>query len=229
MDNLLLKYMNERVTGMEKKNIEPGPVITLSRECGCSGRQIAERLTHRINERTGTSSQPWRWINKEILCLASEELKIHPDRVKELLKADGKNFFDDIVSSFTVKYYIHDSRMKRVIRDVVRHLAFRGNVVIVGRGSEALTTDIQHSLHIKLYAPLNWKADIISRRENISHDEAVDHVLKADKRRTDFVNTYLSKNQEKIIYDVGFNCARFSQDEIVDAIMKLAEMKSFFK
>jgi len=229
MENLLLKYMNDRVTQVTKKVVEPGPVITISRELGCSARELAEKLTERINSRQAELAHPWKWVNKEILCLASEELKINPDKVRDLLKSEGKNFFDEIVSSFTLRYYVNDTKIKRVLRDVVRHLAIRGNVVIVGRGSEALTQDILHSLHIKLFAPLSWKTDVIANREKISHSEAQKLVLQTDKRRSEFVESFLGKNQESVVYDIDFNCAKFTPDEMVEIILKAAEMKSLLK
>ena len=227
MDNLLLKYMNERARPEIKKPIEPpGPVITISRECGCSGRILAEKLTERINLIINNPSQKWKWVNKEILSLASKELKINPDQIKHLLNAADKNFLDEIVSSFTVKYYAPDAKIKRAINEVVRHLATRGNVVIIGRGSEALTQDIQRSLHIKLYAPLNWKVDVISSRDNISKEAAKKIVIETDKRRLKFVEGYLAKEPNKVIYDIDFNCAKFSVEEMIEVIMKVAVMKS---
>jgi len=227
MDNLLLKYMNERARPEIKKAIEPpGPVITISRECGCSGRLFAEKLIERINLKISNPSQKWKWVNKEILSLASKELKINPDKIKNLLDAADKNFLDEIVSSFTVKYYAPDAKIKRAIKEVVRHLATQGNVVIIGRGSEALTQDIQRSLHVKLYAPLNWKVDVISSRDNISKEAAKKIVIETDKRRLKFVEGYLTKDPNKVIYDIDFNCAKFSIEEMIELILKVAEMKS---
>jgi len=227
MDNLLLKYMNERAKPEMKKAIEtPGPVITISRECGCSGREFAEKLIEKINHKINNPAQNWKWVNKEILGLASKELKINPDQIKNLLNTVDKNFLDEIVSSFTVKYYAPDAKIKRAIRDVVRHLAIRGNVVIVGRGSEVLTQDIERSIHIKLYAPLKWKVDVIRKRDSISADEAKKLVIQTDKRRLKFVEGYLLKDQDKVVYDIDFNCAKFSQDEIIELILKVAEVKS---
>jgi len=229
MDNLLLKYMNERINQSTKKIDEPGPVITLSRECGCSGRYIAEKLTERINQKINNPAQHWKWVNKEILNLASKELKLNPIQIKNILKTQDKNFLDEIVSSFTIKYYAPEPKIQRVIREVVRHLAIHGNVVIVGRGSEALTRDIPRSLHVKLYAPLSWKVNVISHRNNISVEEAKKLVIKTDKRRSEFVNEILTKVQDKVVYDIDFNCAKFTPDEIIDVIMKIVEIKSLLK
>lgn len=219
--------MNERIREEAKKVVEPpGPVITVSRECGCSGRLFAEKLTERINSKINTPSQNWKWVNKEILSLASKELKLNPDQVKTLLKTEDRNFLDELVSSFTVKYYAPDAKIKRAIKEVVRHIAIQGHVVIIGRGSEALTQDIQRSLHVKLYAPLSWKIDAIRNRSSISAEEAKKIVIETDKRRIKFVEGYLAKEPNKLVYDIDFNCAKFSQDEIIEIILKIAEIKS---
>jgi len=165
-------------------------------------------------------------VNKEILCLASKDLGINPHQIKDLIKEKSKTFLDDFASSFTLKYYGHEARIRRVIRDVVRHLAIDGRVVIVGRGSEALTQDIERSLHIKLYAPLSWKVDVISKSNKISKSEAEKLIIETDKRRLKFVDTFLAKGQEKMVYDVDFNCAKFTQNEMVEMVLKIAEIKS---
>jgi cytidylate kinase len=221
--------MNERINQSAKRIDEPGPVITISRECGCSGRFLAEKLTERMNQKMNNPSKNWKWVNKEILNLVSTELKLNLHQVENLLKIEDKSFLDEFVSSFTIKYYAPDTKIKRAIKDVVHHLATDGNIVIVGRGSEAITRDIQRSLHIKLYAPLSWKIDIMRTRENISPEQAEKLILKTDERRAKFVNDFLPKSQDKFDYDISFNCAKFTQDEIIDVIMKIAEVKSLIK
>lgn len=226
MENLLLKYMNERVRHTAKKTVEPGPVITISRECGCSGRVLAEKLTEQINIKITDPEKKWKWISKEILNLASQELKIHPNQVSDLLKAEEKNFLDAIVSSFADKYYVHDEKIKRVIEEVVRGFAVRGNSVLLGRGSEVLSQDIPRSIHIRLFAPMLWKTGEISARFKISPEEAKKVINKVDEQRAKFRDSYLAKNQDKALYDIEFNCAKLTLNEIIEIIMKVAEYKS---
>ncbi len=219
--------MNDRFRPEPKKVFDPGPVITISRECGCSGRVFAEKLTDRINQKINDPSKNWKWVSKEILNLASDELKIHPDKIKTLVNAEEKNFLEEMIASFTDKYYVHDAKIKRVIEEVVRNIALRGKAVIVGRGSDALTTDIPRSLHVRLYAPLSWKVEVMSERMKISPEEARKIVIEVDKQRSKFKESYLEKNPDSILHDIAFNCAKFNQDEMVDIIFKLAENKSF--
>ena len=84
-------------------------------------------------------------------------------------------------------------------------------------------------VHVKLYAPLSWKVNVISNRNNISEEEAKKLVIKTDKRRSEFVDDFLKKVQDKVVYDIDFNCAKFTQDEIIDVILKIVEIKSLLK
>lgn len=225
-NNLLIKYMNERVRQTTKTVFDPGPVITISRECGCGGRIFAEKLTESINQKIKDPAKHWKWVSKEILSLASEELKINRDKIKNLLNSEEKSFLENIVSLFTDKYYIYDTKIKKVIEEVVRNIAVRGKVVIVGRASETLTADIPRSLRIKLFAPFDWKVTAISERLKISSDEAKKIVVKVDKQRSKFKVDYLDKDYDSNAYDLEFNCAKFNQEEMVDLILRIAEIKA---
>lgn len=225
-NNLLIKYMSERVRQTPKTVFDPGPVITISRECGCGGRIFAEKLTESINQKINNPAKNWKWVSKEILSLASEELKINRDKVKNLLNSEEKNFLENIVSLFTDKYYIYDAKIKKVVEEVVRNIAVRGKVVIVGRASETLTADIPRSLRIKLFAPLNWKVAAISERLKISTEEAKKIVVRVDRQRSKFKDEYSLQNIDATCYDIELNCAKFDQEEMVDLILRIAEIKA---
>ena len=229
MENLFLKYMTERNLTETRKVFSAGPVITISRECGCSGSCVAEKLTNRINTIIADPAKKWKWVNKEILNRASEDLKVNPKHVKEHLDSGNASFFDDFVASFTEKYYVHDTKIRKVIEEVVRHIAIQGKVVIVGRGSDALAIDIPLSLKVKLYAPLNWRVGVISERDKISHEEAHKIVDKLDAQRAKFRDSFLEKNHNILANDIEFNCAKFTQEEIVEVILKIAEIKHLFE
>ena len=220
--------MNERITHTTRKVVEPGPVITISRECGCSASMIADKLTHRINEKINAPELNWRWVNKEILKLAGDELKIKQDEVQKIADGVEKNFLDEIAHSFTDKYYVTSAKAKKMIEEVVRNLAVRGKVVIVGRGSEILSNGISRALHIRLYAPFEWKVKAMRERSNISTLDAQKIVTQTDKQREVFRDSFLEKNQPPFAYDIEFNCARLSQEEIINITLSLAERRSLF-
>ena len=69
------------------------------------------------------------------LNLASEELKIHPELLDARMGSKEMGFLDELVASFTDKYYVHNQRIRRVIEEVIRNFAVQGHTVIIGRGS----------------------------------------------------------------------------------------------
>ncbi len=228
MQNLLLKYLNERLEPKTVKQVVPGPVITISRECGCSGRLVAKILTELINQKQKEEEGKhieWKWVGKEVLSLASHELRMQPNKIKSLSESHEKNYFEELVSSFTETYYGQNEMVKKVIGDVVRKIAVDGYTIIVGRGSCAIARDIQKSLHINLEAPLSWKAEKISRKCKMSLVEARKHVIEVDKLRYNFRDHYRGKNNDDDCFDISFNCKHFTPEEIAYMILKLAELR----
>ena len=218
--------MNERIMHATRKISEPGPVITISRDCGCSASLLADNLNSQINQRITDPELKWRWVNKEILKLASDELKMQQDDFKRIVDGADKNFMDEIVYSFTDKYYVTNTKARKMIEEVVRNLAIRGRAIIIGRGSEVLSQGIPRSLHVRLFAPMEWKIKAMCLRSNITEAEAEKLVIQVDKQRTKFKEYYLDKNQPRFLYDAEFNCARIGQNEIVGLILKIANYRS---
>lgn len=227
MHNMLLQYLNARLDPKSIKSVVPGPVITISRECGCGGRLVAKILTEKINKKYKAEDkhQEWKWVGKEILSLASHELRMQPEKIRSLSEASEKNYFEEIVSSFTESFYGQNEMVKKVIGDVIRKIAVDGYTIIVGRGSCAIARDLQKSLHINLEAPLSWKAEKISQKNGMSMTAARKHVLEVDKQRYNFRDHFRGKNNDDNCFDLTFNSKHLSSEEIADIIFNIAELR----
>jgi cytidylate kinase len=227
MENLFLKYMSERLEFKTAKHMQRGPVITISRECGCPGNALAEMLANKLNQKLVREGlQPkWKWVNKEILQQASEELKMNPGDVETYLKAKESGVLQDLVNSFTETYHIRNASIKKVIFDVIRNLALSGHVIIVGRGGGAIAWDIPKALHLYLEAPLSWKAGVISTQKSIPVSQARKFVLERDAQRAKFRDNYRTKYSDEIYYDERFNCKTLSNEQICELVFRSAELK----
>lgn len=231
-NNLLLKYMDERYqkASLISSEQRQGPVITISRQCGCNANQIAEMLTEKINKKYASTSQPgeWKHVSKEILAVASKELKIHPEKVKLLLDSREQNFVQEIVSSFTETYYAHGTKFKKVIEEVIRNLAVKGNVVIVGRASGIIAGDIPKSLHIHLEAPISWRTVMLSKRKEMTINDTRKYIEQVDKQRALFRDYFRGKSSDRLEYDISFNAQTLNPDQISDLIINAAEIRHLF-
>jgi cytidylate kinase len=228
MENLFLKYLIEKHNKVIEESSEPGPVITISREHGCYGKEISQILVKRINKKNVEKygKPEWSFISKEILYEASLELRINPENIKKLLIAEEKSFVEVIVASFTDKYYVHNTKIIGIFKKVIKDFASKGNVVILGRGGVAITKDIPRSLHIYLQASFDWRAERIAIKRNISLEKAKKEIMEIDTRRLNFIHQINKINSDYTRYDLTLNCMTFSPDEICEIIIKAAEKRN---
>lgn len=221
----LVKYLKDRYEERNKPSSDPGPVITISRETGCPARKIAQLLSEVLNQRYQKEPKKvWKWIGKEVFDEAGKELDLDMGEVQKVFK-EKRTIIDQILSSQSQRFYKNDRRVRKTIGQVIRSMANDGHVIILGRGGVAITRDIPRSLHIFLEAPVEWRASIISEKQCCTHKEAMKYVQEIDKRRAQYREYYEGKNTDYTWFDARFNCMTLKIEEVVDAIVKLMEIR----
>ncbi|MFC2137218.1 AAA family ATPase [Bacteroidota bacterium] len=226
-NNILLKYMEKRFSKKKEQITSeiPGPVITLSRESGCPAKRIAKILALSLNKRKESKTPNWKCVSKEILNESAKELELNPSQIKYVFDFEQRGVWDDIMSSLSSKYYKSDRKIRKTIADVIRTISEQGNVIIIGRGSVAITRDLPNSFHINLEAPLEWRAEMISLKAKMKLEEARHYAIETDKKREKFRDSFYGQDTDYTRFDVTFNCMTFKDEEIVNAIIKLLEIR----
>ena len=230
MSNILIKYMEDRFHKNKKHKVnflkKTGPVITISREAGCPAEEISEKIIKLILQ---YNKEEWTWISKEILEKSSAELNLDPKKIKYIFKAEKKSAFDEILSAFSNKYYKSDKKIRKTITKVIYNYAVEGKIIIIGRGGVAIAKDIEDSFHIRLQAPLEWKANIISKQQNVSINDAKNYVINVDKERKILIESFGGQKFENLLFDATFNCAKMTTDEIAEITFDLLKMRKLCK
>jgi len=231
MENVFLKYMQERV-GRKEETLEmklEGPVITISREFGCPGNRIGKYLSEVLTEklRRQDRNTEWKWLSKEIIDQSAHELKLTPSLVKDVYEYKNRSFFDNLALFFSDTYYPSDSKINNTIANFIHSAASEGNVIIVGRAAEAITKNFNKSFHIKLIAPIQWRAEIISDKYGITISEAKNEALEMDRRREQFRHYFEKDVPDTEFYDAYFNCKYMTDEEIVELLVIIAETRGF--
>lgn len=229
IDNILFKYMDRlQIHQEEAPKKEPGPVITISRDYGCFAGEIAEKLATRISEENlKAKKEKWTWISKEIINDAANKLQTNSNQLKHFFDGEASKFLADIAISFS-KSYASDDLIKRTVTKVVRTYAYEGNVIIVGRAGCMIAKEIQHSLHIKLIAPLDWRIKAVSIKDNVNEAQAIKLIEENDKKRANFMKVFNKNRTESEMFDVIFNRGTLTTDQIVDHILLLAKEKNLY-
>jgi len=228
MPDLLLSYMNKRLLEQQiEVKSNPGPVITISRECGCGARNIAKELSVLLNLKAIPSQKrkDWHWIDKEILKQSAEKLNLNPSLVNHVLTDKERGTMDEILSAMSNRYFKTDKKIQKTTFDVIRSLAIEGNVIIIGRGGVVACRDIPRSLNIRLEAPEEWRIDSMMRLRPFTRNEAIKYIHEQDELRNRFLDKVLNGKSGNLLYDVIINRSKFNESDIVHTILHLAEVK----
>lgn len=223
----LVQYLKDRYAERNIPGTDPGPVVTIARETGCTGKKVAQQLMDSLNKRfpAQTKIEPWKWVGKEIFVEASKELGIDPLVVRNIFE-EKRGIIDEFLSSQSQKYYKNDRTVIKTISEIIRSMANHGHVIILGRGGVPLSRDIPKSLHIYLEAPIEWRINVISEKYCFSLSEARKYVEETDARRIHYREHFEGKGNDYTWVDVKYNSMQLKPAEIVESIIHLMEIKN---
>jgi len=189
------------------------PTITISREFGCEGFPVAEKLKELLEGHTGDS---WTVMDKALL----EEVAKRHDIAEELLKNLGEKnrFLDDMISTFSPSWHSDKSNYKLLCKQITA-LTEKGNVIIIGRGGSILTQNHPHCFHFRIIAPMDIKVRSIAKRLGIYPDEAEKLIRQKQRQREAFVKDFLNRDVgDPTLYHLIFNNAKNPADVMAETI-----------
>lgn len=231
MANSLLSYLNKRVVQSQLSGSTdkvPGPVITISREVGCSGLELANALKEKLQQLH--HQENWKVLSKEIFQISARELDLEPDKVAKIFKQFDRTAFDDILYTFREKRSISEKKVRHTVVDVIKSFAEDGHCIIVGRAGNVIAGSIKNAIHIRLVAPDEFKINSIMGKNHLGKEEARKFIIEEEKDRLAYRKAVLDKHSDQPeIFDVTFNRAEFDTECIVDFVLFLMDKKGMLK
>jgi len=194
--------------------------ITISRQFGAGGRTLGEKLAKKLG---------YYYADDVMVKEVAERMNVSPKEVEGFEKEGGTNLMkildkflsgDYISRLISEKYgYVYEQKYVDSIRSIVRGLYGKGNVIILGRGSQYILQDEEDVFHILLVQDVDDRARFLSKKYGIAdEDEARKTVIRADKLRDNFLNFFTdSENHDAPrFYDLVLNMKRVSMDKALD-------------
>ena len=140
-----------------------------------------------------------------------------PYEVSAALLSDGAALTEE-------RHFLDHQDYLKFLQAAVNRLWKRDNVLIVGRGGQAILRESPNTLHVRTVAPLEARVKVVVERQGVSAREAGDLIQKSDKRRT----TYLRSNyqidwDDPALYHFIVNTGRTSQEVAARLIAKAVE------
>ncbi len=210
----------EKVEFNEKAEKKNKPFVTLSREYGVGAFELSEKIVQLINANHKPEPE-WASYDRKLLDKIMDDLGFSKSLAEILTDGARKKMTDFIQTSFS-KFPPQVAVYRRMV-EIIRTLAITGNVVLVGRAGNIITRDMIKGFHVRLVAPLSYRAEKISKRMNVSHKEAEQLILDKDSKRDGFIKEFVKfDNTDPNNYHLTVNLGFMSVDEaaavIVDAM-----------
>jgi cytidylate kinase len=232
MEKLVNNYLHSFMCYNLETGDFPGPVVTISRQAGCSAQRIAIKLSKILTgysymSETKTEAE-WEWVDKKVFSKVVKEMIQDIEAGKYEDKKESINMLNEVAKAFAAEkvYDILDEKLIEVLKGIICRLAYDGRKIIVGRSAGVILKHIPNKLNIRLEAPSEWRINRIMQINEFSQAKAVEFIKKMDKKRDSFIEKIIGRKAENNDFDVIFNYASLEDDEIVDAVVNILRNKN---
>ncbi len=162
-------------------------IITISRQFGSGGREVGEKLAHRLGI---------PFYDNEIITLAAKESGFAEEAFKNAEKkatnsllysiAMGINAYGNQDIGFT--HLSLDDQIYLAQSNVIRKVASEGPCVIVGRCADYILRNAANVVHIFIGADMESRIRRAIEVYHLPEHKAEDEIVKTDKRRANYYN-----------------------------------------
>lgn len=220
--------LREQMSQPDMVKVGPGPFVTISREYGCPGLQIALLVAEVMNTEESPAGPGWQVYGHEVLEQLSKELHLEPEVLRRL-EHRAPHILAELYNSMATAAERLPSgyRVRRRLRAIVRHLTIKGHAIVLGHGSAGITADIPNGMRVSLEAPLEWRVGQLAFDEGLSHAEAHAAVEHWEKEHEFLRQVYRAEYHRRPLFDLTYDCSRFTPLEIakhVACMLKLRRM-----
>lgn len=198
--------------------------VTISRQAGSGAKGIAEELARYLEKHAAQPAVPWMVFDKE---LVEQVLKEHnlPHSLATLRPEDRVSRMEDIIEEILGSLPPSQQFVRQTAETILR-LAHAGNVIIIGRGANVVTTWVEHVLHVRLVGSLEKRIARIQSYDRCDRKAALAFIRKADTGRRRYLETYFRKNiDDPLLYHLTINTDFFTDAAVAkiigDAVLSL--------
>jgi len=197
VEALLKAHMHE-----DKSPIGTKPVVTLSRDHGSGGREIAGELAKRLAVPV---------YDKELMDAVVERSGADP-RLMAQLDEKTRGFWDSwIVSMLSGENVLEDNYRRHLVKVVLGILNTGNGGVIIGRGAHLILAQ-QDVFRVRIIASPETCVERVARGKTISPEQARKLVEQVDQGRSKFVrDVFKQRLDNSAAFDLTINTDRLSK------------------
>ena len=200
--------------------------ITISRQFGSHGDTVAQLLSDRLG---------YRYFDKNLMIGLATQLGLSASKVVDLSeeKPQAQTLVERLFASFaspmsdpglwaaSAEASTQEQLTVATIRHLIQAAHAQGNVVIIGRGGQAVLRGLPDVLHVRLVAPLDLRIKRHGERAGLDPDAAREVVLRRDQASVDFVRRFYNLDStDPALYDLVINTCKMTPAAAVELIVQ---------
>lgn len=193
------------------------PFVTISREAGAGGTTVGEFLVEYLNVNDTLSGFKWTLFDKNLIERVIEDYNMPPE-FRHFLTEERVSEMQD---TFEHLMGLHPgiSKLTAKVCNTILNLASMGNVVIIGRGSNYLTRNLPHGLHVRLFADIDWRIKHISEIFGFDKKKTIEYINTEDLKRSEYVKKLFNRKvDDPLGYDMMIRTSSISFMDAAEVI-----------
>jgi hypothetical protein len=200
------RYIESHTEKSEKlfKKSEVYPCITISRQTGAGSKPVCEKLVNIMDEYSEPEGVKWAFFDRNLIEKVLEDHHL-PKQISDFMP-EGKYKHLNAVVNELLGLKPAEWTLIHKTTDTILQLARMGNVVIVGRGANIITSKLKNTFHVRLIASLEKRVEHIKTIMNLSEEEALEYIKKEDEKRKKYLKSYFHANaDDPLLYHMTVN------------------------
>jgi len=188
------------------------PIITISRQLGSLGSEIARQLSETLH---------CRFLDKQLLEEAFSEYGISRESIER---------FDERKPAFWELFKADKDRYLHFMKGAIYDFARQGSCIILGRGGQILLGGLPGVLHVRVFAPESVRRNRIEKRYECDEHHAEKIIRHNDRERAGYLKFFFEQDWEDInLYDLLINTGSLTASMAVRMISEVVETEEFEK
>jgi len=180
------------------------PCITISRQTGSGSKPVCEKLIDIMDEYSEFEGVKWAFFDRNLIEKVLEDLHL-PLQISGFMQ-EGK--YKHLNAAVNELLGLKPSEWTIIHRttETILQLARMGNVVIVGRGANIITSKLKNTFHVRLIASLEKRVEHIKSLLDVNEKEALAHIKKEDENRKQYLKSYFRVDiDDPLLYHMTVN------------------------
>lgn len=210
--------------------LAPVRVVTIARQVGTNGDEVASRLAGMLG---------WRPVGREVTSEAARSAGVTPDllaanvrrktfleRALEYLAHRPPEYAEVWTPAIVLRSmpYYTSADYRRFIEEVILDVAREGNAVIIGHGAQLLLADREDTLKVLVTGTLERRAERLAAEQGITVEKARTMGQESDRERVEYFHEfYRSGWLDPGSYDLSLNSDRIEAQKAASLISAIVQ------